>query len=158
MEKEFNLYRKRYIPCEDNLLKDDIIIAKTDDFIITKWNVPKERDDFNKGYSILDFKNNIKFSKFLRDDELVYYYVDIVDYEREENLCRSIDLLVDVIILPDNTVKVLDLDELEEAHENGLITMKQVFKSLKYTDEFLKRVYNNEISQYFDLFKKYEKK
>ncbi len=158
MDNKTNLYRKRFIPLEDNLLKDDIILFQSEEYIITKWAVPKARADFNNGMSILDFKNNIKFSKFLKDDELVYYYIDIVDYECDECLCRSVDLLVDVIIMPDNCVKVLDLEELEEAHKKGLIDIEQVFKSLRYTDKFLKRVYSGEIKEYFELFDKYEKK
>ncbi len=158
MNNTTNLYRKRFIPSEDNLLKDDVILFESNEYIVTKWKVPKERDDFNNGYSILDLKNHIKFSKFMKDDELVYYYTDIVDYECKNGLCRSVDLLVDVIVMPCGAVKVLDLDELEDACKDGLITIDDVFRALKYTDEFLKLAYNCELQKYYDLFEKYEKK
>ncbi len=151
-----NLYRKRHIPSEDLLLKDDVILFQSADYIVTKWNVPKNRSDFNNGYSILDFKNHIKFSKILNDDKLVYYYIDIVDYEIAENTCRSIDLLVDIVIMPNGNIKVLDLEELEDASKSNLITIDDVFRALKYTNNFLEKIYNDDIKQYFEIFDKYE--
>ena len=35
---QLKIYRKRIIPDECILLKDDIILERTDDAIITKWN------------------------------------------------------------------------------------------------------------------------
>lgn len=40
------IYRKRMIPDECILLKDDIILEKTDDIIVTKWNTLKPRRVF----------------------------------------------------------------------------------------------------------------
>ena len=45
------IYRKRMIPDECILLKDDIILEQTDDIIITSWNTLKPRRDFHHGYS-----------------------------------------------------------------------------------------------------------
>ena len=36
--EHLKIYRKRMIPDECILLKDDIILEKTDDIIVTKWN------------------------------------------------------------------------------------------------------------------------
>ena len=40
------LYRKRFIPMETILLKDDNIVFQNEDVIVTKWNALKPREDF----------------------------------------------------------------------------------------------------------------
>ena len=37
MNNELQIYRKRLIPEECILLKDDIIVEQNDDYILTKW-------------------------------------------------------------------------------------------------------------------------
>lgn len=73
-------------------------------------------------------------SKFYRsDDSLLYWYCDIVDYEFDSttNTLTATDLLADVIIYPDGRVKVMDLDELADALEQGLITTEQMSLCLR---------------------------
>ncbi|MBP5414771.1 MAG: DUF402 domain-containing protein, partial [Lachnospiraceae bacterium] len=112
------LYRKRIIPEEKILLKDDVIISCDEDMIITKWNTLKPREDFHHGYSIYYLKEGYKVSKFCKQDgSLKYWYCDIVDYDydKDSNELVVSDLLVDVIIYPDGGIKVDDIDELVEA-------------------------------------------
>ncbi len=125
MNNTLKLFRKRLIPAECLLLKDDVIVEFNDEVIITKWNTLNPKASFSHGASCYFLKEGIKVSKFYRaDNSLLYWYCDIVDYEyREtENTMIVTDLLADVIIYPDGRVKVMDLDELAEALENGLIT------------------------------------
>ena len=49
---KINLYRKRIIPEEMILLKDDVILHQDASTIITKWNSLKPRKDFSNGISI----------------------------------------------------------------------------------------------------------
>lgn len=119
------IYRKRLIPAECLLLKDDIVVAANDEVVITKWNTLNPKTAFSHGSSCYFLKEGIKVSKFYRsDDSLLYWYCDIVDYDfsASENTLTVTDLLADVIIYPDGRVKVMDLDELAEALENNLIT------------------------------------
>ncbi len=157
MNKNFDLYRKRLVPNEDILLKDDNILFRDDKIIVTKWNVLNKRADFDGGYSILDFKNNIKISKMISNGETKYYYVDIVEYELGESFCRTTDLLADVVIEGEKII-VLDLDEYEEAFRKKLMDTEDILKSLKYLSTFLEKVYNDGISEYIAIFEKYEQK
>ena len=43
------LYRKRMIPEECVLLKDDKVLELTDDIIITKWNTLKPKRELHHG-------------------------------------------------------------------------------------------------------------
>ena len=106
------LYRKRLIPDECILLKDDIIISCDENVILTKWNTLKPKKDLHHGYSCYLLNEGIKVSKFYREDNsLIYWYCDIVDYQFNEDNSELVatDLLADVLIYPDGFVKVLDL-------------------------------------------------
>ena len=39
MNKDLILYRKRFIPMETILLKDDVVLFQDETVIVTKWNV-----------------------------------------------------------------------------------------------------------------------
>ena len=57
------LFRKRIIPNECILLKDDIILSANEEFIITKWNALKPKKDLHHGYSCFFLKEGFKISK-----------------------------------------------------------------------------------------------
>lgn len=122
---QLRIYRKRLLPAECILLKDDVIVEANDEVIITKWKTLNPKTTFDHGSSCYFLKEGIKVSKFYRsDNSLLYWYCDIVDYDlnEPENALTVTDLLADVIIYPDGRVKVMDLDELAEALEQGLIS------------------------------------
>ncbi len=130
---KLKLYRQRFIPQEKILLKDDIIVSRTEDFLITSWKTLNPKISFSHGASCVFFKEGIKVSKFYRSDgTLLYYYCDIIEtqYDSSENALIVIDLLADVIIYPDFSFHVLDLDELAQAQEQGLIDITQMRNSL----------------------------
>lgn len=105
------LYRKRMIPEECVLLKDDKVLELTDDIIITKWNTLKPKRELHHGFSCYFLKHGFKVSKFYRaDNSLMYWYCDIVDYDFQEDTNSLIvtDLLADVVVYPDGFTKVLD--------------------------------------------------
>lgn len=130
---KLKLYRQRFIPQEKILLKDDIIVSHTEDLLITSWKTLNPKISFSHGASCYYLKEGIKVSKFYRSDgTLLYYYCDIIEtqYDEADNSLTVIDLLADVIIYPDSTVHVLDLDELAQAQEQGLIDISQMRNSL----------------------------
>lgn len=134
------IYRKRIIPAECILLKDDVIVDANEDVIITKWNTLNPKTTFTHGSSCYFLKDGIKVSKFYRaDGSLLYWYCDIVDYDYQpaENKLTVTDLLADVIIYPDGRVKVMDLDELAEALEKGLIDSRLMSACLRRLHELL---------------------
>ncbi len=153
MEK-VTLYRKRLIPNECILLKDDVILHYDEHILVTKWQTLKPRNDFHHGYSCYFFDLGIKVSKFLHEDEgFVYWYCDIVNFSKDDNAKSIIitDLLADVVIMPDGTVNVLDIDELCEAKELNLITESQFFTSVKTLGNLIKKIQDNEFHEYSDI-------
>lgn len=119
------LFRKRLLPAECIPLKNDIIVEANKEVIITKWNTLNPKTTFDHGCSCYFLEEGYKVSKFYRSDgSLLYWYCDIVDYDynEKENILIVTDLLADVIIYPDGRVKVMDLDELADALDSGLIT------------------------------------
>lgn len=152
------LYRKRIIPEECVLLKDDEILFFENNILVTKWNTLKPKKDLHHGFSCYFFDAGYKVSKFYdRDHKLLYYYCDIIDYEThpEEHSIIVTDLLADVIIYPDGFVKVVDIDEIAEALNKGTITVEQVKKSLYSLDRLLSIIYEDKLdtlTTYMDKF------
>jgi len=128
------LFRKRLLPAECIPLKNDIIVEANNEVIITKWTTLNPKTTFDHGCSCYFLEEGYKVSKFYRSDgSLLYWYCDIVDYafDATKNTLIVTDLLADVIIYPDGRVKVMDLDELAEALDSGLITSELVSASLR---------------------------
>lgn len=144
------IYRKRIIPAECILLKDDIILAQDGETLITKWNTLNPKTAFSHGCSCFYLTEGIKVSKIYRsDNSLLYWYCDIVEYsyDEEDSAMTFTDLLADVIIYPDGHFKVVDLDELAEAMEKNLITEKQMISCLRSLNHLLSLVYRDKFDR-----------
>lgn len=141
------LYRRRLIPDECILLKDDIIVKQTDDVIVTKWKTLNPKTAFQYGASCYFLKEGIKVSKFYRaDGSLFCWYCDIVQYEfnADDNSLLITDLLADVIVTPDGSAKVVDLDELAQALDEGLLSTDTLKEALMHLNILLSRIYSNQ--------------
>lgn len=141
------LYRKRIIPEEIIPLKDDEILYIDDEIIVTKWNVLKPRPDFHHGYSCYFLNKGIKVSKFIEESgNLHYWYCDIVEhtYDESSNSYTFTDLLADVIIYPDGTVKVVDLDEIAVALERKMLSERELSITLRTLDSLLNMIYDGD--------------
>ena len=144
--ENLSIYRRRLIPDECILLKDDIILESSKELIVTKWTTLKPRKDFSHGYSCYFLNQGFKVSKFCRiDNSLMYWYCDIVDYDynEETNTLVATDLLADVIIYPDGFVKVVDLDELALAVEKKICAPEKITLALKNLDSLLNLIYDD---------------
>ena len=76
------IYRRRIIPRDCILLKDDVIVAQDDKTVITKWNTLNPKPAFSHGCSCFFLKEGIKISKVYRsDNSLLRWYCDIVAYD-----------------------------------------------------------------------------
>lgn len=138
------LYRKRLIPEECILLKDDRVLYRDGQIIVTGWNSLKPRKDLHHGFSCYYLTEGIKVSRFYREDgSLLYWYCDIVDYDyTEENDTYIVtDLLADVVIYPDGFVKVVDLDELVTARESGILSEDMMHRALLRVNHLLQIIY-----------------
>lgn len=143
------LYRKRLIPDECILLNDQILLCN-DTHIVTSWTALHARDDLHHGYSCYFLKEGFKLSRFCREDgSLLYWYFDIVDYDYQEatNELTVTDLLADVIIKPDGFVKVVDLDELVQASDEGRISTETLKESLLKLNHLLTMIYSGKFAE-----------
>ncbi len=148
------LYRRRLIPDECIRLKDDTILYMDDKILVTSWKTLKPRKDFHHGYSCYFFEDGIKVSQFLKEDgSLLYWYCDIVTFERneEENTLTVIDLLADVTVDALDVMNVLDIDELCEAKEKEMITENQFFISVKQLGSLIATIQKGEFGKYTDV-------
>ena len=144
------LYRKRIIPQECILLKDDIILSCDEEHIITSWNALHPKKDLHHGWSCYFLKEGFKVSKFCKEDgTLMYWYCDIVefDYNHTQNTLVVTDLLADVIIYPDGFVKVVDIDELVTALNQNELSLETLKSSLLILDKLLKIIYDGDFSK-----------
>ena len=141
------LYRKRLIPLECVLLKDDTVEYSSDDILITSWKTLNPKTDFSHGCSCYFFNEGFKISKFYKQDgQLLYYYCDIVEFDFDETkqALTVTDLLADVIIYPNGIHHVVDLDELADAQEQSLISSAQLNRSLRQLDKLLNIIQKGE--------------
>jgi len=139
------IFRTRYIPFETVDISSDELLYIDEDILITRWKAIKPRADISGGISYTFLKEGIKISRFYdAESRFAYWYCDIIDvkYDRELDQYTLIDLLLDVKLMPDGTMKVLDADELAIALEQELITQEQACRSLKKMDSILQSVYN----------------
>ncbi|MDE7446976.1 MAG: DUF402 domain-containing protein [Lachnospiraceae bacterium] len=148
------LYRRRIIPEECVLLKDDIILSCDEDHIVTSWHALHPKKDLHHGNSCYFLKEGFKVSKFCRENgDLLYWYCDIVDFDfhPSDNSLIVTDLLADVIVYPDGFVKVVDLDELVTALDTRSIGLDTLKSSLLRLDRLLTIIYSGN----FDSLKKF---
>lgn len=147
---ELQLYRRRLIPAECVPLKDDVIVKQTEDLIITSWKTLNPKIAFSHGCSCYFLREGFKISKFYRQDgTLLYWYCDIVEYALDEQAhsLTATDLLADVIVYPDGRTKVVDLDELAQAFEDGLLTKDQLSAALRQLNHLLTYIYKDKFDQ-----------
>lgn len=150
------MYRKRLIPDECILLKDDIIIERDDNKIITKWKTLHPKPDFSHGTSYYCLKEGWKISIFYKsDNSIAYTYCDIIDtsYDADSDTYVFTDLLADVIIDNQGFVKVVDLDELAQACSLCIISNDMLVRSLHQLNSLLTIIYNGEFGKYLEVIK-----
>ena len=147
VKSDLKLYRKRYIPNEMILLKDDEILLAKPDLIVTKWDVLNPRKDLARGYSAYYIDKNIKISKMYNDkDQLVYWYCDIIHTEKPDDITYIFhDLLVDVIVPPEGWPRVVDLDEVADVIEQpGGFPKELIAEAMRATNYLLSIIYDGQ--------------
>ena len=154
-----SLYRKRIIPNECILLKDDVILSWNRERIVTRWNALNPKKDLHHGYSCYFLREGYKVSKFYTvDDSLLYYYCDIItsEYIEATNSFIVTDLLADVIVYPDGFVKVVDLDEMVPALEEGGISLDDLKSALISCNSLLTEIYAGRLCELTTYIEAYE--
>lgn len=164
MGANLQLFRKRHIPEECIPLKNDKILHLDDASLVTSWNVLKPRSDFASGTSLFDFEKHWKITRVAKaDGSLYHWYCDIMNVhiseDKETNTATYLmeDLLIDIVIEPDGSVHVLDLDEAAEAFEKGLITGADLTLALNAADALLRIIRSGEFEEYQKIVESYRK-
>ncbi len=162
MNTSIQLYRKRHIPQECILLNGDKILYLDDTRLITRWDTINPRTDFASGISVYDFAQHRKITKLLRaDGSLLYWYCDIMkmhishDSQKHVSSYTMEDLLIDVILYPDGSTRVLDLNEAADAFDAGLITAADLTLALRSADELLNLIRTGGFATYQELLDNY---
>ncbi len=153
------LYRKRMIPKECVLLKDDIILEYSEDILVTKWQALHPKKDLHHGYSCYYLKEGYKISKFYTaDNTLLYYYCDIIspEYDTTVNSLTVLDLLIDVVVYPDGFVKVVDLDEIVPALDEKALSDSLLKQALLSCNQLLQKIYAGEMEHLAAPISRYE--
>lgn len=141
------LYRRRFIPDELICLKDDVVLAMKDDLIITKWVTLHPRKDISRGVSAYYLDKGYKISKVYNvEGKVVYWYCDIIQAKKDDNKNTVIieDLLIDVLLYEDGTLRIMDLNELCDATDQGLITQAEATHALRTLDSLLNTIYQGD--------------
>lgn len=152
------LYRRRLIPDECICLKNDTIIFQNNTEILTIWKTLHPKNDFAKGISYYVIDKGWKISKFYNlQNELVYIYCDIIDsiYQEQNDSYIFTDLLADVIIENNGTIKVVDLDELATALNSQLLSSQLITTALYQLNDLLVLIYSKEFQKYTDTIDQY---
>ena len=140
------LYRKRLIPNECILLKDDKICEVADDHILTRWSTLRPKKILHHGESCYYLKKGVKVSRFYTEENiLICWYCDIVSYEwnGDRSALTATDLLIDILVYPDRSFKILDMDELAQAHAERLISDELMQQSLFTASRLLNDIYDD---------------
>jgi len=142
------LFRKRLNPEEIRELRDDTVVFRDADKIITKWTTINPKIEFSHGASCYFVDEGYKISKIYGDgNEFKFYYCDIIFVEITGEDVIYTDLLLDVVVEGDGSSRVLDLDELIAAHEaNGISTDEMLF-ALGALDRLLKIIYKGNFKE-----------
>lgn len=159
MYSDIKLYRKRFIPAETKPLKDDKILYFDENLIITSWECFNPREDFASGISAFYRKEGFKISRhFAMDGTFTRWYCDIISESSNENEIVLSDLLIDVIIYPDGTVQVVDLDEAADAVEQGFMSKELLVQALRITNNLLNYIYQGKLEELTHCIMKYIEK
>lgn len=87
-----------------------------------------------------------KISRFYsHSHDFMYWYCDIIEtnYEKDSDTYVFTDLLADVIVKPDGNTRVVDLDELADAFERGLLSSQRMSCALRQLDDLLQAIYRD---------------
>lgn len=138
------LYRKRLIPSECIRLDSDEILLRSGRLLVTRWKTIRPKKTLSHGASCYLLDKGWKISRFLdHEDRLICWYCDIIDYSHDAGTDTYIftDLLADVLIYPSGEIRVVDLDEVAQALEEGLLTPEQACVCMRRLDGLLREIY-----------------
>lgn len=142
------LYRKRLIPSECIHLDKDEILLRNEHLLVSRWTTIRPKKELSHGTSCYLLDQGWKISRFLNHEgELICWYCDIIDYtwDRETDTYVFTDLLADVLLYPSGELRVVDLDEVAQAIEEGLLSPEQACVCMRRLDALLREIYEGRL-------------
>ena len=95
------------------------------------------------GYSSLEYlpdnKNWSMFSAYDAEGKIIEWYFDITrknEVDEDGNPYLD-DLYLDIVLTPDGKILILDEDELQSAHEEGLVSEEEFKMAYRVKDELI---------------------
>lgn len=83
-----------------------------------------------------------------QEEAIIVWYIDIIESQHvEDGIPYFYDLYLDLVVYPDGTIIVDDMDELEEAFNNGNISDQQ-FRLAIRTKEDLEKTQLTDINAF----------
>ena len=139
-------------------------MADINDFKVLKNKCIKMYDYFGKGeFCEANDKARMGFYHLVLENiagineiESIQECIIDTEYNDKEDTYIFTDLLADVLIYPDGKVKVVDIGEIAEAMEKGIIDDALVKKALVRLDKLLDIIYapdglKNAVGKYMDM-------
>lgn len=118
------LLKHKLLPqCTEDITEDEILFFNND-YLVTQWKAKSSNMNIASALSVVSVEHGIQISKkYDKDKKFCYWYCDIVKTKwTPESSCFEItDLLVDVVVFPDNELRMIDLDEFTQSKNNGLL-------------------------------------
>ncbi|SHF08488.1 Protein of unknown function [Seinonella peptonophila] len=75
---------------------------------------------------------------FRRSGEFLYYYCDVMEMKQVGRLRYvMVDLLFDLIVRPDHSYQLIDIDEFADALEKGVLKRRQQIHALRTLDHMI---------------------
>ncbi len=148
MSDKPTLYRKRLIPNECIRLDQDEILLRSEQMLVTRWHTIRPKKELDHGVSCFLLDKGWKISRFLtKDDQLICWYCDIIDwsYAPDTDTYIFTDLLADVLLYPSGEIHVVDLDEIADALEQGLLNQEQVCLCMRRLNALLQEIYTGRL-------------
>ena len=143
----FHVRKTRIVPetpSECIRLDSDEILLRSGRLLVTRWKTIRPKKTLSHGASCYLLDKGWKISRFLdHEDRLICWYCDIIDYSHDAGTDTYIftDLLADVLIYPSGEIRVVDLDEVAQALEEGLLTPEQACVCMRRLDGLLREIY-----------------
>lgn len=146
--KDYVVTRKRYLPDETIRLTKDTVFFVSEKLIVTSWKAITKRPDFAGGMTAYFPEYGVRTGKFMDENgSTLYWYNDIGEVFMDGHSIKFNDLLLDVIVYPDGSVRHMDIDEFAEAIEKCLITREQEIKALKSYGFLIDLLHKNEFDR-----------
>ena len=137
--ERLTVIRKRLIPNEEIDISGDEQLFFDGNLLVTRWLPIRPRRDIGWGISHTYIKEGYKVSAVYDcEGYFKHWYWDIIEAQFESgNRLVVKDLLIDVVVEENFTIKILDLQEFEEAMAAGLICQKEHIYALNILKKIL---------------------